>query len=177
MTEAEGRTQQTFTALMWALSYPGRARELTRGGLAAFSLVADTLVDLETSYYTDHDGLAPALAATGAQLRPPDAALYQFYPSLTPPTLAVLGDAPRGSYLYPDQSATLVVGCGLGAGHWLELSGPGIETSTTLLVEGIPHAFWDLRARACRFPLGWDIVLLADRLVVGLPRTTRIEVH
>ncbi len=37
-----------------------------------------------------------------------------------------LARAPVGTYQYPDESATLVVGCALGAGRELRLSGPGV---------------------------------------------------
>jgi len=40
----------------------------------------------------------------------------------------------------------------------------------------IPDPFWALRAQICRYPLGWDVLLVAGDRVVGLPRTTQIEV-
>jgi len=35
---------------------------------------------------------------------------------------------------------------------------------------------WTLREQICRFPLGWDTLLVAADRVLGLPRTTQIEV-
>ena len=102
--------------------------------------------------------------------------MYQFYPQLNAATLALLGDAPAGTYTYPDESATLLLGCTLGVGSRLRLRGPGIATFAELRIDGIPKAFWALREQVCRYPLGWDVLLVADNRVVGLPRTTQIEV-
>ncbi|MEO7911681.1 MAG: phosphonate C-P lyase system protein PhnH [Roseiflexaceae bacterium] len=176
MSAGEARAQTTFTALMWALSQPGQAHVLPAGGLAAFSMIADALIDLETSYFTDHPELQQLLARSGARARPTSAAMYQFYPQLNAAALALLGDAPTGTYSYPDESATLIVGCALGAGRRLRLRGPGIATVTELWIDGIPEPFWTLREQMCLYPLGWDTVLVADDHVLGLPRTTQIEV-
>lgn len=176
MSVAEARAQTTFTALMWATSQPGQAYALPSGGLAAFSAIADALIDLETSYSTDHPELQQLLARSGARAQPAHAAMYQFYPQLNAATLALLGDAPAGTYSYPDESATLIIGCALGTGCRLRLRGPGIATVIELWIDGIPAAFWTLREQICRFPLGWDTLLVAGDRVLGLPRTTQIEV-
>jgi alpha-D-ribose 1-methylphosphonate 5-triphosphate synthase subunit PhnH len=176
MSAAEARAQTTFTALMWALSQPGQAYRLPAGGLTAFSMIADALIDLETSYYTDHPELHQLLARSGARAQPHDLARYQFYPALAAESVPALGQAPLGSYTYPDESATLIVGCALDAGRRLRLRGPGIATAIDIRLAGIPDTLWALRERMCRYPLGWDIVLVADDRVLGLPRTTQIEV-
>ena len=173
---AEARAHQTFTALMWALSQPGQAQSLPTGGLAAFAAIAEALVDLETSYHSNDPELQRLLASTGARTRRPSAAMYQFYPALTAAEVSSLGDAPRGTYNYPDESSTLVIGCTLGAGRRLRLQGPGIASMSELLVDSVPLTFWPLREQACRYPLGWDVLLIANDRVVGLPRTTQIEV-
>jgi alpha-D-ribose 1-methylphosphonate 5-triphosphate synthase subunit PhnH len=67
-------------------------------------------------------------------------------------------------------------GCTFASGTWLELEGPGIQSKTSLWVDGIPHEFWTLRAEKCSYPLGWDIFLVSGNRVIGLPRTTRLEV-
>ena len=48
MTEHEARSQQVFTALMWALSYPGRVQPLSGAGAQPFLNIGETLIDLET---------------------------------------------------------------------------------------------------------------------------------
>jgi alpha-D-ribose 1-methylphosphonate 5-triphosphate synthase subunit PhnH len=173
---AEERAHQTFTALMWALSQPGQTQPLPASGLAAFATIAEALVDLETSYCTNDADLQRMLASTGARARSPSVAMYQFYPMLTVADVPVLVDTPCGTYSYPDESATLVIGCALGIGRRLRLHGPGIAGVIELLVGHIPHTFWPLREQVCRYPLGWDILLVAHDRVVGLPRTTQIEV-
>ena len=176
MSAAEARAHSTFTALMWALSQPGQIYTLPASGLAAFGAIAHALIDLETSYYIDHSELQQLLIHTGARSRPRSVAMYQFYPQLTATAVATLGEAPVGTYLYPDESATLIFGCTLSAGRPLRLSGPGIATAIDIRLAGIPDTFWALREQICRYPLGWDIFLVAYDRVLGLPRTTRIEV-
>jgi len=176
LNEPEARAHQTFAALMWALSHPGRVYALPAGQLAAFGAIAEALVDLETSYFTEDAELAVALARTGARARLPRAAMYQFYPRLGATAVPALRDAPGGSYAYPDESATLVIGCRLNRGRHLRLSGPGIETTSDIWIDDVPEGFWAERERACRFPLGWDVFFVAGDRVVGLPRTTKVEV-
>jgi alpha-D-ribose 1-methylphosphonate 5-triphosphate synthase subunit PhnH len=175
-TAAEARSHQTFNALLWAFSYPGRRFSLPVDGLGAFGAIAEALVDLETSYYTDDAELQPTLLRTGGRARPVEAAMYQFYPALGDTGIRLL-EAPAGSYAYPDEAATLVIGCTLGAGRALRLNGPGIHGVAHLWLDDIPDWFWPLREQVCRYPLGWEVVLVSGDQLVGLPRTTHIEVE
>jgi alpha-D-ribose 1-methylphosphonate 5-triphosphate synthase subunit PhnH len=161
---------------MEALSYPGRPCSITSSGLAAFAAVGAALLDLETSFYTNHPELAITLARSSARPCSPGQAQYQFYPELTIEALSGLAAAPVGTHADPDRSATLVIGCALGAGPRLRLSGPGLDAPSTLAVSGPFVALWELRAHACTFPLGWDIFLIASNQLIGLPRSTTVEV-
>ncbi len=76
--------------------------------------------------------------------------------------------------LFPDRAATLLIGCQIGAGTPLTLSGPGVNGSVTLQVSGLSTAFWELRNRTRRYPLGWDIFLVDGAQVIGLPRSTAL---
>lgn len=176
MSPHEAQQQATFSALMWALSYPGRPQRLPAAGMQAFALIGETLVDLETGYFTPDAGLAAALARTGGRAMPPDQAPYQLYPQLDEAGLATLASAPIGTYLDPDLGATLVIGCTLGDGPALTLAGPGVARAMTVRVGGLPAGLWPARAAAA-YPLGWDIVLVAGDQVLGLPRTTAVEVR
>jgi alpha-D-ribose 1-methylphosphonate 5-triphosphate synthase subunit PhnH len=176
MSQAEVRQHAAFTAMMWALSYPGRPQRLPVGGLAAFTLIGETLVDLETGFFTPDVAIAATLAHTGGRALPPSLAPYQLYPRVDEPELASIRLAPAGTYLDPDVGATLVLGCTLGEGPALTLVGPGIARALTLRVGGLPDALWRLRAAAA-YPLGWDILLVAGDQLVGLPRTTAVEVR
>jgi alpha-D-ribose 1-methylphosphonate 5-triphosphate synthase subunit PhnH len=134
------------------------------------------LIDLETSYYTSDSALRKQLVHLGAAFNSPEQARYQFYPVMNRDALDQISHAPVGSYASPDDSATLVIGCTLGSGILLELEGPGIKTQTCIRVDGIPGEFWKLRKEKCMYPMGWDIFLVSDNRIVGLPRTTRLEV-
>jgi alpha-D-ribose 1-methylphosphonate 5-triphosphate synthase subunit PhnH len=177
MSPADARQHATFTALMWALSYPGRAARLPAAGPDALALIGETLVDLETGFFTPDAMLTARLARTGGRNLPADAAPYHFYPRLARADLDLLAVAPVGSYAEPDLGATLVIGCSTGRGARLRLSGPGIAGSREVLVADLPDDLWALRAEIARPPLGWDIFLVTGDAVLGLPRTTAVEVR
>ncbi len=176
MTVREARSQASFRALAAALSYPGRPQLLPARGLAAFQAIAESLVDLESSYTTNNRDLDAGVGPLGGRRLGIAEAHYQFYPSLLAHDLIELREAPVGTYLYPDRSATLFVGCRFELGLLLRLSGPGIQGAVELDVAGLPDEFWILRASACAYPLGWDVFLVSDGAVIGIPRTTRVEV-
>lgn len=94
--------------------------------------------------------------------------------------------ARSGSLAYPEQGATVVLqvtaispapmpGC-----MKLMLTGPGIETETTVFVLGASDALFEtLHRRNAEFPLGIDAYFTCDSLsagpcVLGLPRSTRV---
>ncbi len=176
MNPADTRQHATFTALMWALSYPGRATRLPVAGPDALTLIGETLVDLETSFFTPDAMLTARLSHTGGRSLPADSASYQFYPRLSRSDLDLLASAPVGTHVAPDLGATIVIGCALGWDTRLRLRGPGIAGTREILIAGLPDAFWSLRAATARAPLGWDIFLVTDNAVLGLPRTTAVEV-
>lgn len=172
----EALTRETFLALMWSLSYPGRPYALPAGD--PFRAIADTLLDLETSYFTPDVLLGEVLGRSGARSLPPERAAYHFYPQLDRADLLTVMQADAGTLLYPDRGATLFIGCEFGGDTLLHLSGPGISPvcPTTVPIDGIPAEFWTRRA-AHRYPLGWDVYLVSGSQIVGLPRTTRISVE
>ncbi len=174
-TPTEARTRETFLALMWAFSYPGRVQSLPADN--PFALIAEALLDLETSYYTPDAALAASLIPTGARNEPLERAEYIFVPSIASTDLESLRRASIGTMAYPDQAATLIIGCELNSnsGARLHLSGPGIKNTLIITVDALPVAFWDLRERTRRYPLGWDIFLVSGRNVIGIPRSTHIE--
>jgi alpha-D-ribose 1-methylphosphonate 5-triphosphate synthase subunit PhnH len=191
-TDREARAHGTFMALLWALSNPGRIETLPTGVTDPLVAIGEALIDLETSFFSPDDGLGTRLARTGARQASSDVARYHFYPTLNELRLPLLDTAPVGSYLYPDEGATIVVGCTAldapqrlpgqnGNGHQsrdlaLFLTGPGIKGSTQITVAGLSAEFWKTRERAIRYPLGWDVFLVAGRRLVGIPRTTVVEV-
>jgi alpha-D-ribose 1-methylphosphonate 5-triphosphate synthase subunit PhnH len=176
MTVQEVLTQKVFTALMWALSYPGRIQDLPGPVDQTFRAIGETLIDLEVSYFTPDSALDENLSRFGGRQKTPQHALYQFYPKVDEDVLVTLEEVPVGTYLEPDLSATLILGASIGSGLTLRLSGPGIPETVEIQAGKIPPAFWSLRKEQSVYPLGWDVFLVDGSQVIGLPRTTQVEV-
>ncbi len=182
LSEPESRSQQTFTALMWALSRPGEIQYFTplETDLTGLETIAETVLDLETSFFTTDTLLCSKFKKTGAHCAAATQAAYQFYSAISLEQLFLLESAPIGTLLNPDQSATLIVACEFASGLTLELSGAGIQDQTRLEVAGLPLEVFKLRNRVVSFPLGWDLLLVArDNLeckLVGIPRSTKLEI-
>lgn len=171
---AEAASNDTFQALMWALSYPGRYQTLPASA-PAFDLIAETLLDLETTYFTPDVALAAQLARSGARPKAVSEAAYHFYPQADDAMLDLIRVASVGTLPYPDSAATLIIGCALNSGQSLRLTGPGVKTTITAHVGGLPDGFWALRRDASRYPLGWDIFLVDGQHVMGVPRSTVVD--
>lgn len=174
----EAQARDVFLALMWSLSYPGRIHDLPNHvseAPANFIAIGGGLLDLETSFCTLDEALAENLALTTGLRQAPDAAAYQFYPYLDERAIESIKQAPVGSMMYPDDAATLIVGCRFGSGMTMKLRGPGINGEQSLQLEVNPK-LWDVRARSRRYPLGWDLFLVDGGRIAGIPRTTEIEI-
>lgn len=167
----ETRTNATFEALMWALSRPGTAQGLPAPGMTG---IAEALLDRECRVFCDDPALADHIAAFGAALTPLPLADHCFLSLGT--TIDRLSRVAVGSALYPDDGATVVAEARFGTGQRLRLTGPGIETHADIALEGIAPGFWALRAALCRYPAGFDLFLICGAQVIGLPRSTTIEV-
>jgi alpha-D-ribose 1-methylphosphonate 5-triphosphate synthase subunit PhnH len=77
--------------------------------------------------------------------------------------------------LYPDSSAMFIIGCKLHKDVIRILQGPGIPEQQAVQIGGIPDGFWELREKACQFPLGWDVYFVDGNQVIGLPRSTQVR--
>jgi alpha-D-ribose 1-methylphosphonate 5-triphosphate synthase subunit PhnH len=79
----------------------------------------------------------------------------------------------------PQDAATLLIRVdSLSDGPPLQWSGPGIAGACTVRVGGLPPRFWRERAAlATQFPCGIDCFLVSGASLVGLPRTTHVEVN
>jgi len=173
--------QSSFRAMLHALSHPGRIVELPDAPQAtaplgpAMGALALALCDADTPLW--HDGGAAVTDwlrfHTGAPLTEAHAARF-LLASGAPPALAGLA---LGSDEAPQDGATLLLQVtALEPVDGWRLSGPGIESSTSLRVSGAPPGFVAERAAlAALFPRGLDIMLCAGRHIVGLPRTTNIR--
>lgn len=169
----EARTNATFEALMWALSRPGTVQHLPPSGLSGMTGIAEALIDRECRVFCDDAALMAQVASFGAALVPVALADHVFLSMADPEKLA---QVPVGSDLYPDAGATVVMTARFGTGQRLRLTGPGIETSTEILVADIEPGVWPLRAARCRYPAGFDLFLVSGAQIIGLPRSTQIEV-
>ena len=90
----------------------------------------------------------------------------------------LLEDVPRGTEAEPQLGGTVVLVAGPGGPRtpvWL--AGPGLRETTPTVLPLSPAAL-ESRARACADPpAGVDLVIVtADGSIVGLPRTTRVEI-
>jgi alpha-D-ribose 1-methylphosphonate 5-triphosphate synthase subunit PhnH len=182
--------QAVFRVLLDALARPGTTGwiEATpgNGDLPASTPVAAlaallTLCDYATPVWLQarDDALASTLRFhTGAPLvdSPGRAAFaYVDVPAMLPaPDAFALGEPES-----PEHAATVLVRVeAFEGGRPLTLSGPGIETSASIAPLGIPDDFWQARAAlAPAFPCGIDCYLVCGRAVVGIPRTTRVELN
>lgn len=168
----ELRANATFEALMWALARPGDSCVLPQAGLAA---VVETLVDLECSVYADQPDLRAEIAASGAVLAEDIAGADHVFLSTLEASEARLAHLRCGSALYPDDGATLVAAVRHGTGQRVRLSGPGVDGAVEVAL-GISPAFWAMRAMLCAYPEGFDMLLVDGRAVIGIPRSTKVEV-
>jgi alpha-D-ribose 1-methylphosphonate 5-triphosphate synthase subunit PhnH len=187
-------TQAVFRTLLDALARPGtigvidtplpaaKAADASPApaGLAAFaSLLA--LADYATPVWlAQHDAaLAAALRFhAGAPLaQEPRAAAFAYVHDAAslPPLEAFESGTPES----PEQSATVFVRVdALAGGAPLTLRGPGIETTRSIAPVGLPERFWRERAAlASHFPCGIDFYLVCGDRLMGLPRTTLVEMH
>ena len=185
-TATEAASRATFLALMGALSRPGTIHSLPgdpQGDeLRTFVAIGKALLDLETSYYTPEALLSRKLALTGAKVRNPAQAAYHFYPHLYAEDLTAIEQASVGDYLYPDRGATVMIGCRFGdrSGQCMQLSGPGVlnqSPESRIQVSDLPVEFWRQRARRIHYPMGFDAYLIDGQKVIGLPRSTQVELE
>jgi alpha-D-ribose 1-methylphosphonate 5-triphosphate synthase subunit PhnH len=178
-------SQAAFRRIMRALSAPGTilscgealAPPVPLARAAAAALL--TLADFETplwiapsfpqavgDYLAFHSG-APRAAA-------PDKAAFALV-ALSADGLDLARFA-QGTAEYPDRSTTIVAQAStIEAGPRLRLSGPGIKGEATLAVSPLPSDFaarW--AANRAAFPLGVDLIFVADARLAALPRSTAI---
>lgn len=169
LSEEDARAITCFDALMWALSRPGLTRDLPEPGMVC---VVEALLDRECAAYADDPELARAIARSGAVRATPDQADHVFAKGVTPDMLRQLR---QGSDLHPEEGATLITQARIGQGTRLRLTGPGIDGAVEIALD-LPPETWPLRADLMRYPTGFEIFVIDGARVVGLPRSTAVEV-
>jgi alpha-D-ribose 1-methylphosphonate 5-triphosphate synthase subunit PhnH len=191
--------QQTFRALLEAMSRPGRIQALPDTvlvgieppglprGLTALLL---TLLDAETSLWIDdalagEHGLDYLRFHTGVRtLSDAGEAAFAVGSANRMPT-TIWSALNAGTDEVPQSGATLLIEVpslpsqrtAPGATPLL-LRGPGIESEQTLAVGGLDAAFWQARAALeGEYPRGIDLILCCGDTLAAIPRTTRVTVE
>ena len=184
-------SQAVFRVALDALSHPGRCMTIghdaqtPQTGQPAAAVLLLALLDSDCTLWLSRS-LAGSDAAswlrfhTGCQLvEQAEQAMFVWVGAGD--EIPALSSFSQGSDTGPDQSATCVLDVAqLHFGtdnqkHWV-LSGPGIADVTHLAVEGLAGDFlaqWAVNHAS--FPRGVDLFLATQTQLVGLPRTTSIQ--
>ena len=170
-SEFEVRTNASFDALMWALSRPGLVRQLPAVGMAG---IVEALIDRECRVFAQSETLRMQAARAGAEIVGPEIADHVFVDALNDFTL--FNQVSLGSDLYPETGATLVAPARFGDGPLLRLKGPGVDGELKVRIDGVSSSFWERRRDVMRYPMGFELFLIDDDQVLGLPRSTVVEV-
>jgi alpha-D-ribose 1-methylphosphonate 5-triphosphate synthase subunit PhnH len=187
--------QKHYRTLLECTARPGTIGQLDDAQLdlppqlnRATALIALALFSNDCSFY-----LAPGQEAVAEFLsretlaNPVNAEQADFLLLPDANRLQDVSHARLGTLSYPELGATIVLqvaaislapisGC-----LRLALTGPGIESETTVFVVGAPESFFAVRdERNAEFPLGVDVFFTCDSLsagpcVVVLPRTTQVN--
>ena len=170
--------QRQFRRMLDAMSHPGRCyASLGHGNEEEVVLaILATLVDAEVTLADPHHLLCqenwPMLQAGSTTPQTADFIVCDAsqVPVFTPKL---------GSLACPEQSATLILMVNkLGTGETrLKLTGPGIENSNELAVDGLAGEWLTQRAQCnSAFPLGVDWILADAIQLAAIPRTTHVEI-
>lgn len=178
-------SQKVFRAVLDAMSRPGRIATIdepieppTPLSVGAASLLL-ALADHDTPIWLAPEIRTPATAAflrfhCGSPLTddPGEAA----FAVATGDGLPALDRFGVGDDAWPETSTTVIVQLDeLTEGSGLTLTGPGIATEHRLAVAGLRNGVWpEWTANGALFPRGIDLVLVADRRIAALPRTTAV---
>jgi alpha-D-ribose 1-methylphosphonate 5-triphosphate synthase subunit PhnH len=179
--------QATFRSVMEAMARPGSVHRIAAltGGLGLMmrgtAAIALTLFDHDTPVWLDPlmsetaDVTKWLKFHTGAPVTA-NSSICSFAMIGDPRTLPALDRFAFGSNEYPDRSTTLILQFeSLTQGQTLELRGPGIDGAAVLQAAIQPADLFErLEINRTLFPRGIDVVLVADDVIVAIPRTTRL---
>ncbi|MFN4282962.1 MAG: phosphonate C-P lyase system protein PhnH [Alphaproteobacteria bacterium] len=179
-------SQRAFRALLDAMARPGRIAtppappEHPAALHTASAAVCLALLDFETPLWLAGEDVAETRAWLAFHAGCPFAATpgeAAFALVTDARFLPPLDSFALGSDEMPERSTTLLLEVGgLDAGRGKRLSGPGIDGSALLAIDGLCESFWVERAAACAlFPRGLDMILSAGAELAALPRTARVE--
>lgn len=175
-------TQAAFRILTKCSAFPGTLGDLSL--LASkidldlpysqgVALICLTLLDGEVSFYSSSDEISRSISQL-TYSRASSLAKADYVMASEPDELMA---AHRGSLIDPHQGATVILTVdSMTEGENLELSGPGIETTSAVAVSAGFDWIAPREEANKEFPLGIDLYLLdkRNRLMI-LPRTTKIR--
>jgi alpha-D-ribose 1-methylphosphonate 5-triphosphate synthase subunit PhnH len=178
--------QSTFRSVMDAMARPGSVRRIVPAtgspgkmmrGTAAIAL---TLFDHDTPIWLDPAMDRPEVRKwlkfhTGAPVLA-DSAICSFALVADGAALPPLDCFALGSNEYPDRSTTLIIQVeDLADGPCFELRGPGIDGTASFAATVKPDDLFDrLKVNEALFPRGIDAVLVADDVILAIPRSARL---
>ena len=180
-------SQAAFRAVMECFARPGEIRTLD--GVAAPAPLApataaliQSLADYETPIWLDP--LFASVPAIGDWIRFQTGA--PLVKEMRDAAFALIGnpnDLPEfaqfalGTEEYPDRSTTLILQIERFNGRGFAIEGPGIKGARVFADDPLPENFVErLSANRELFPRGVDLVLVAGKQVLALPRSVRISV-
>lgn len=179
--------QRVFRQVLEAMTHPGRILTLTSDVAPspadldpAAAAVGLTLLDHDTPVWSDLPTSSGALSwlrfHCGCPFyRDPGQAAFGLVTNALHPL--PLSQFFPGTDEAPETAATLIIQVqALRAGTGGRLRGPGINGQRQLAADGLPEDFWAARQRICRaYPTGLDVLLVCDRQLAALPRTTVVN--
>jgi len=187
--EAVRDAQATFRVMLDVLARPGSVGSidvaldddaLARWPASAFAALL-TVADFSTPVWLQQrdEALAEAIRFhTGAPIaETSEAAAFAYIAdaaALPAPDAFALGTPEE-----PQGSATLIIRVdAFEGGRPLTLTGPGIQSSLQVAPVGIADSFWQARAALAPLaPCGIDCYLVCGRSIMGIARTTRVELN
>jgi len=182
-------SQSIFRAMLEALSRPGTSVQVPALGVEGPDALPPEVLTLLVSI-CDHDTpvwLEQALRASPlarwlafhcsapTTVDPLQASFAVLHGPSAPS--AMLDQFALGDVRYPERSTTVIFTCDdLTSGAPIALTGPGVESRLTIRPSGLPDDFIAMaQANHELFPRGVDILLVAGSLLIGLPRSTKLE--
>ena len=174
-TDGDLRAGAAYEALMWAMAEPGSTRTLPDAGPR---VIAEALIDRECTAYAADPEMVAWLGHLGARPAPLAEADYVFAPLGGPAAAQTIAQLATGTFDYPEGGAMLIVPARLDRSGAVPigLTGPGIDVERRVAIADVATCVWSARARAIRYPLGFDMILVDEDRIVALPRSTRVEV-
>ena len=184
-------SQSIFRAMLEALSRPGIPTHLPALGVEgpdalppeALTLLI-SICDHETPIWLEESLRASPLArwlafhCSAPTTGDPRQAAFAVLRGASAPS-AMLDQFALGDVRYPERSTTVIFICeDLTSGAPIALTGPGVVSRLIMRPSGLPGDFLAMaQANHEMFPRGVDILLIAGSQLVGLPRSTKLELE